>query len=131
MAKKFQYNITDTVNDMVACDQIRKEIADGTIVPKLIPDPHGVVCTKLYAFFEFDADLSPAEELELDGIVGSHTGEGLPSADSQESLAVSELPTDGDPGDSFFVTDGNGGPAPAWFDGTDWRWYATGGIVSP
>lgn len=131
MPSKLQYQITDTINDMVACDQIRQEIESSSITPSLLADPNGVICTKEYVFFGFDADLDSGDVITLDGIVSAHTGEGLPSADSSESVAVVDLPTTGNAGDSFFVSDGNEGPGPAWFDGTDWHWYASGGIVSP
>lgn len=132
MPSKIQYSITDAVNDMIACDQIRQEITGSSIAPSLVADPNGVMCTKVYVFFEFDADLDPGEVSTLDAIVAAHTGEGLVSANSLEDVSVTGLPTTGlTPGSTLYATDGNEGPAPVWFDGTDWRWYASNGIVSP
>jgi len=132
MPSTLEYPITDTVNDMVACDQIRLEIEmEATILSTLLDDPNGVQCTKDRVFFNFDSDLSGAGVTALDGIVESHTGEGLKSPNELDEIAVADLPDGLSRGASFFITDGNQGPAPAWYDGTDWRWYDSKAIVAP
>lgn len=124
MAKQFEYLITDTVNDMVACDQMRSEIEASVIITEgLEPDPFGVLCTPAIVQFNFKADLSNASEAELTAIVAAHTGVGLPSPNGFENLTVAQLPTSGTPGDSFYVSDGVSGPGPAYYDGIVWRWY--------
>ena len=130
MAKQFEYAITQTVNDMVACDQMRAEIeANGVITEALEPDPLGVLCTPTIVQFNFTADLSNAAEAELDTIVSAHTGTGIPSPNTIENLTVAQLPTAGNPGDTFYVTDGVAGPGPAYFDGAAWRWYFDKSVV--
>jgi len=131
MAKSFEYPITATVNDMVACDQIRKEIAEGAISPSLLDGPSGVMCTKTLVFFSFDDDLNTTEVGELDSIVAGHTGEGLVSPDDLAPTSVIDLPVDLEAGASLYATDGNQGPAPVYFDGTDWRWFSDNTVVSP
>lgn len=127
----FTFSLADTVNGAVACDQIRQEISNSGIAVSLMPDPNGVVCTKTVVIFHFLGPLTAGDQSILAGIVATHTGEGLLSPNSLESSAVADLPDDGNAGDSLFVTDGNEGPAPAWFDGSSWRWYASGAIVAP
>lgn len=129
--KTFMFNLDDTVNDVVACDQIRQEIDSSGIAVPLLPDPNGVVCTKTVVIFNFLTALTAGGQSILAGIVAAHTGEGLLSPNTLESASVADLPDDGNPGDSLFVTDGNEGPAPAWFDGSSWRWYASGAAVAP
>jgi len=132
MPKNFEFPITDTVNDMVACDQIRFEIENEVdITATLLSDPNGVVCTKDRVFFNFDADLSVAGESALAAIVAAHTGQGLPSPNEMDALPVADLPYGLTVGATFYAADGNEGPGPVWYDGTDWRWYVSGGIVSP
>jgi hypothetical protein len=131
MAKQFDYPITDTVNDMVACDQMRAEIeASVTITTDLEYDPLGVLCSIETVQFNFVSDLDNAEVVELTALVAAHTGQGIPSPNSLTNLTVATLPTTGTPGDTFYVTDGVGGPGPAYFDGTDWRWYNDKAIVA-
>jgi len=124
MATQFNFDLTETVNDMVACDQMRAEIeASGVIIVALEDDPLGVLCTKTIVQFNFVADLTAPQETELLALVQAHTGTGLPSPNSTENLTVATLPTTGAPGDTFYVTDGVSGPGPAYFDGAVWRWY--------
>lgn len=130
MAKQLEFDITETVNDMVACDQMRAEIeASAIITEQLEQDPLGVLCTPTIVQFNFKADLSAPAVTELAALVQAHTGVGLPSPNSLENLTVSELPTTGNPGDSLYVTNGVSGPGPAYFDGDDWRWYFDETIV--
>lgn len=131
MAKQFEYDITDTVNDMVACDQMRQEIeASVVITEQLDDDPLGILCTPTIVQFNFQTDLSAPSVTELTMLVEAHTGVGIPSADQLDNLTVAELPADGDPGNTFYVTDGNNGPGPVYFDGADWRWYSDNSVVA-
>lgn len=131
MAKQFEYNLSDTVNDVVACDQMRAEVeASVTIVTPLEDDPIGLICTKTIVQFNFLADLSLAEQTELNNLVQAHTGVGLPSPNPLENVTVATLPTYNlNLGDSVYVTDGVSGPGPAYYDGVDWRWYFDKSIV--
>lgn len=128
MPKQFDYTITDTVNDMVACDQMRAEV-ESSIPKGLEPDPLGIICTPTLVLFSFVDDLTPAEEVTLSGLVAAHTGVGILLPDTLDNLTVAALPATGSPGDSVYVTDGVGGPGPAYFDGVDWRWYDDGSVV--
>lgn len=130
MAKQFDYPITDTVNDMVACDQMRAEIEASAITVKLENDPLGILCSIETVQFNFEDDLADPEVVELTTLVEAHTGQGIPSPNSLTNLTVATLPATGTPGDTFYVTDGVGGPGPAYFDGTDWRWYNDKAIVA-
>ena len=130
MAKQFIFNLSVTVNDMVACDQMRAEIdSNAVITTPLEPDPLGIVCTTEIVIFNFTADLTAPEVTELGALLAAHTGVGIPSPNTLENLTVAELPTTGDPGDTFYVTDGVSGPGPAYFDGTVWRWYDDKSVV--
>ncbi|MCK5643463.1 MAG: hypothetical protein KAJ19_21815 [Gammaproteobacteria bacterium] len=127
-----RYPLTETVNNMVACDQIRFEIdGDLTISANLLEGSNGVICTKQFVFFGFDSELTNLELSSLDSIVAAHTGAGLASANELEGVAVAELPTGLSPGSTFYVTDGDEGPAPAYYNGADWVWYASGNTVGP
>ena len=130
MATKLTFFLTETVNDVVACDQLRAEIqTSGVISVELADDPLGIMCTTTIVQIGFVEDLPDDEEPDLLSIIQAHTGEGIMSPDTLDHMTVAELPTTGMPGDTFYVTDGGSGPGPAYFDGSDWRWYSTGAVV--
>ncbi len=131
MATQFDFDMTETVNDMVASDRMRAEVdANVVIVVALDDDPVGLLCTRTIVQFNFVADLTAPQVTELLALVQAHTGAGLPSPNSTENLTVATLPTTGNPGDTFYVTDGGSGPGPAYFDGAVWRWYFDKSVVS-
>jgi hypothetical protein len=130
MAKQFIFDISETVNDMIACDQMYSEIDANVVIDIALENPPvGLICTQTVAQFNFVTDLSNIQETELLSVVQAHTGVGLPSANALDNLTVATLPSAGNSGDTFYVTDGVGGPGPAYFDGADWRWYSDGSVV--
>jgi len=46
------------------------------------------------------------------------------------SFAVASVPDASKPGRLIFVTDETGGPVPAYSDGTNWRRFSDGAIIS-
>ena len=133
MATVFTYPLADTINNMVATDQIRLQIADSTIVPALEPQPTGVQCFFFTSVtFTFVADLSAAEVTTLNGLVAAHDGAGLFQLDTLEVVALVPLLaiTYATQGWMAFVPDEAGGPVPAYYDGTNWRRVTDGAIVS-
>lgn len=46
------------------------------------------------------------------------------------SYTVAELPTEGDAGETAFVSDASGGAVLAFFDGTNWRRVTDRAVVS-
>ena len=124
MATEFNFDLTLTVNDMVADDQMREEIeTNGVIVETLRDLPVGIICTTTIVQFNFLTDLTAPQEAELLALVQAHTGQGLPSPNTMTSSTVGRLPATGVQGDTFYVSDGVSGPGPAYFDGAVWRWY--------
>jgi len=130
MAKVITYPLTDTLNDMVACDQIRQQIEGSAISVTLLEQPEGVMCGFTEVTFSFDSDLSAGDVTILDGIVAIHDGAGLMGLDTLEVVPKASLPTYAQQGWMAFVPDDASGPVPAYYDGTDWRIVTTGALVS-
>ena len=124
--------MTDTINDMVAVDQIRLQIADSTISVALEPQPMGVMCDFTTVTFTFESDLTAPEVTTLDAVVAAHNGAGLFQLDTLEVVPKASLLaiTYAEQGWMAFVPDDVTGPAPAYYDGTDWRIVTTGALVS-
>ncbi len=130
MTTQFDFDVTESVNDMVAVDQMRAEIeANGVIVVALDDDPLGILCMRTIVQFNFVADLPAPQQTELLVLLQAHTGAGIPSPNTTTNMTVATLPTTGNPGDTFYVTDGVSGPAPAYYDGSVWRWYSDKSVV--
>lgn len=132
MAQVFTYPLTDTINDMVACDQIRLQIESSIIVPGLLDQPEGVMCEFTTVTFMFDADLSGAEVTILDAIVAAHDGAGLFQLGTIEVVPKATLLaiTYAQQGWIAFVPDDVTGAVPAYYDGATWRIVTTGAAVS-
>ena len=132
MARIFIRPLSDTINDMVAIDQIRMQIEDSTISVALEPQVAGVMCDFTTVTFTFEADLSNAEVVTLDAIVAAHDGAGLFQLDTIQVVPKATLLaiTYAEQGWMAFVPDDVAGPVPAYYDGTDWRIVMTGALVS-
>jgi len=132
MAKVFTYPLTDTINDMVAVDQIREQISSSAISASLEPQPIGVDCDFTNVTFTFEADLSPGDITALDGIVAAHDGAGLFQLGELEVIPKVALLaiTYAQQGWMAFVPDDITGPVPAYYDGATWRIVTTGAAVS-
>lgn len=130
MPSQFTYQITDTVNNMVACDQMELEIeSDVTIVTALSEGSIGVMCTPSVVIFNFVSDLAQVEIDALTALVSAHTGVGLASPNNMDSLTVATLPATAEVGDSFYLTDGASGPGPVYYNGAGWFWYSDNSAV--
>lgn len=132
MATVFTRPLSNTINDMVAIDQIRLQIADSAISVALEPQPMGVMCDFTIVTFTFESDLPNAEFATLDAVVATHDGAGLFQLDTLEVVPKASLLaiTYAEEGWMAFVPDDVTGPVPAYYDGTDWRIVTTGALVS-
>lgn len=132
MARVFTYPLTDTINDMVAIDQILLQIEDSALSVALEPQLTGVMCDFTIVTFTFEADLPDAEVPTLDAVVAAHDGAGLFQLGTLSVVPKATLLaiTYAGQGDMAFVPDDASGPVPAYYDGTDWRIVTTGALVS-
>lgn len=132
MAKIFTYPLTDTVNDMVAIDQIRMQIEDSAISVALEPGVAGVICGFTTVTFTFEADLNNADVTELNAVVAAHDGAGLFQLDTLAVVPKATLLAIAyaQQGWMAFVPDDVTGPVPAYYDGATWRIVTTGAAVS-
>jgi len=88
MATSFSYILADFPLGVVDTTQLWIEIDESTIVPNLVNISRlGDTVT-----IDFDANLSPAEEIILDGVVAAHQGN-MPDVQEAEFVGINRDPT--------------------------------------
>ena len=71
--ESYAYNVSDTLNDVVALNALQEEILQAAIAPTL----DGVTVSNSTLTISFDVALSAGEKTILDGVVAAHTGVAL------------------------------------------------------